>query len=155
MSISQTNMAMKHRENSYLRILYQYESIIIISMSNISNKIYQWSTKKITVSKSPIKIIDQYNQSCQCPKWKLGNPQCAIKKWVSTNRLIKSHICFTLSSSLTLSYPQRSRHFVDPAFRLNAFPTRWRNSILVLKWFYLLKRVDLESPLIFVLFLKG
>ena len=29
---------MKHKENSYLGILYQYESIIIISMSNISNK---------------------------------------------------------------------------------------------------------------------
>ena len=44
---------------------------------------------------------------------------------------------------------------VDPAFRLNAFPTRWRNSILIWKNdFYLLKRNDLESPLIFVLFLK-
>ena len=38
MSMYSTNMAMKHREKGYLRILYQYESIIIISMSNISNK---------------------------------------------------------------------------------------------------------------------
>ena len=59
---------MKHRENSYLGILYQYESIIIISMSNISNKYINEAQRKITVSESPIKIIDQYNQSCQCPK---------------------------------------------------------------------------------------
>ena len=56
---------MKHRENSYLGILYQYESIIIISMSNISNKYINEAQRKITVSESPIKIIDQYNQSCQ------------------------------------------------------------------------------------------
>ena len=102
MSKSRMNISMKHKENSYLGILYQYESIIIISMSNISNKYINEAQRKITVSESPIKIIDQSNQSCQCPKWKLGNPQCAIKKWVSTNRLIKSHLCFILSSSLTL-----------------------------------------------------
>ena len=75
---------------------------LIINMSNISNKYINEAQRKITVSESPIKIIDQYNQSCQCPKWKLGNPQCAIKKWVSIDRFIKRHICFILSSSLTL-----------------------------------------------------
>ena len=47
-------------------------------------------------------------------------------------------------------------HIVDPAFRLNAFPTRMASSIFILikNWFYLFKN-DLESPLIFVLFLKG
>ena len=42
-----------------------------------------------------------------------------------------------------------------PHFRLNAFPTRWRARFLFENDFYLLKRNDLESPLIFVLFLKG
>ena len=36
--MSQTSMAMKHRRNRYLRILNQDKSIIINSMSNISNK---------------------------------------------------------------------------------------------------------------------
>ena len=45
---------------------------------------------------------------------------------------------------------------VDPAFRLNAFPTRMANSIFIWKFdFILIKKNDLESPLIFVLFLKG
>ena len=47
---------------------------------------------------------------------------------------------------------------VDPAFRLlDAFPTRWRNSIFLFENFdfYWLFENDLESPLIFVLFLKG
>ena len=39
---------------------------------------------------------------------------------------------------------------------LDVFPTRWWNSIFILKnWFYWLFENDLESPLIFVLFLKG
>ena len=38
----------------------------------------------------------------------------------------------------------------------NAFPTRWRARLFILKNdFYLLFENDLESPLIFVLFLKG
>ena len=44
---------------------------------------------------------------------------------------------------------------VDPAFPAHAFPTRWRARFLFENDFYLLKRNDLESPLIFVLFLKG
>ena len=49
-----------------------------------------------------------------------------------------------------------SRHFVDPAFPINAFPTRWRARFLFEKNdFYWLFENDLESPLIFVLFLKG
>ena len=44
---------------------------------------------------------------------------------------------------------------VDPAFRLNAFPTWWRARFLFEKWFLLIKKNNLESPLIFVLFLKG
>ena len=45
---------------------------------------------------------------------------------------------------------------VDPAFRAHAFPTRWRARFLFEKLilFDYLKN-DLESPLIFVLFLKG
>ena len=48
-----------------------------------------------------------------------------------------------------LKDPQWSRHFVDPAFRLMRFPLDGE------LYFYLIKKNDLESPLIFVLFLKG
>ena len=43
---------------------------------------------------------------------------------------------------------------VDPAFRLNAFPTRMASSIFIWKIDLLIKN-DLESPLIFIWFLKG
>ena len=47
-------------------------------------------------------------------------------------------------------------NFVDLAFRLNAFPTRWWARFLFENLiFYWLFENDLESPLIFVLFLKG
>ena len=42
-----------------------------------------------------------------------------------------------------------------PRISAHAFPTRWRARFLFENDFYLLKRNDLESPLIFVLFLKG
>ena len=42
-----------------------------------------------------------------------------------------------------------------PHFGSMRFPLDGETRFLVWKWFYLLKRVDLESPLIFVLFLKG
>ena len=45
-------------------------------------------------------------------------------------------ICHIGSSTISSNFSSQP---VDPAFRLNAFPTRWRNSILVLKIdFYLL-----------------
>ena len=44
---------------------------------------------------------------------------------------------------------------MDPAFQLNEFLTRMASSILFENDFYWLKKIDLESPLIFVLFLKG
>ena len=52
--------------------------------------------------------------------------------------------------------PQWSRHFVDPAFSLDAFPLDCETRFFVLfgeKYDFF--RKDLESPLIFVLFLKG
>ena len=55
-----------------------------------------------------------------------------------------------------LKYPQRSRHFVDPAFRLMRFPLDGELDFYFEKLiFILIKKNDLESPLIFVLFLKG
>ena len=48
-----------------------------------------------------------------------------------------------------------SRHFVDPAFRLMRFPLDGELNFYLKIWFYLLFENDLESPLIFVLFLKG
>ena len=53
--------------------------------------------------------------------------------------------------------PQWSRHFVHPAFRLMRFPLDGELDFYLF-WkidFYLLFENDLESPLIFVLFLKG
>ena len=43
---------------------------------------------------------------------------------------------------------------MDPAFRLMRFPLDGELDFYFEKWFYLLEN-DLESPLIFVLFLKG
>ena len=62
-------------------------------------------------------------------------------------------ICFTNGKK------HRDSVSVDPAFRLlDAFPTRMTSSIFLF-WkkidFYWLFENDLESPLIFVLFLKG
>ena len=45
--------------------------------------------------------------------------------------------------------------FVDPAFRLMRFPLEGELDFDFEKWFYWLRKIDLESPLIFVLFLKG
>ena len=53
-----------------------------------------------------------------------------------------------------LKGPQWSRHFVDPAFWLMRFPLDGELDFYFEKWFYCLKN-DLESPLIFILFLKG
>ena len=45
---------------------------------------------------------------------------------------------------------------VDPAFRLMRFPLDGELDFVIWKIdFYLIKKNDLESPLIFVLFLKG
>ena len=102
MSMYSTNMAMKHRK------------IKILNQDNQSHnqhvkyliQIYQWSIKKLVILESLTKIINQHDQpiwsTCQCPKWKLGNSRRAIKRWVPTDRFTKCHVCFTLSSSLTL-----------------------------------------------------
>ena len=44
---------------------------------------------------------------------------------------------------------------MDPAFRAHAFPTRRRARFLFEKLILLIKKNDLESPLIFILFLNG
>ena len=46
--------------------------------------------------------------------------------------------------------------FCGPHISAHAFPTRMASLIFIWKIdFYLIKKIDLESPLIFVLFLKG
>ena len=63
------------------------------------------------------------------------------------------HLKFKLDP---LNIPQWSRHFVDPAFRLMRFPLDGKLDFnLKKKRILLIKKIDLESPLIFVLFLKG
>ena len=76
MSISQTNISMKHRRKHGIGILNQDKSVNIINMS-----------------KSQMDITSKHASK---------NPQCTIKRWASTDRPIEWHVCFTLSSSLTL-----------------------------------------------------
>ena len=45
--------------------------------------------------------------------------------------------------------------YCEPRISAHAFPTRWRCRFLFLKMILLIKKNDLESPLIFVLFLNG
>ena len=92
-----------------------------------------------------IRILNQDDQptqsTCQCPKWKLKNSRCAIKRRVPTDQLIKRHICFILSSSLTLLYIPGgvtilwTLHFGSCIFHSMA------SSIFIWKWFYLLKKM--------------
>ena len=79
MSISQTNMIMRHKENSHIGILDQKKSIIINSMLNISNEyingeqkesLYQnpqsrWSTNMIDHANVPSENsgTDYYSKS--------------------------------------------------------------------------------------------
>ena len=102
MSMYSTNMAMKHRKNKILNQDNQSHNQHVKYLIQI----YQWSIKKLVILESLTKIINQHDQpiwsTCQCPKWKLGNSRRAIKRWVPTDRLTKRHVCFTLSSSLTL-----------------------------------------------------
>ena len=90
-SKSQTNISMKHRKKHGIRILNQYKSIIIISMS-----------------------MSQMNTISKHASNDIKNSQCAIKKQVSTDRLIKRHVCFTLSSSLTLYQSPVESPFCGP-----------------------------------------
>ena len=108
-------------------------------------RIYQWNTEENMASESSININQSTWSTCQSLKWKLGNSQCAIKKWVSTDRPIECHVCFTLSSSLTLQTSPMELPFCGPRIfdSLNAFPTRWRarflfeNLILFIVWKWL------------------
>ena len=52
-------------------------------------------------------------------------------------------------------FDQKRSAFVDPSFQLNAFHTRWQARFLIWKIDFIWLKIDLESPLIFVLFLKG
>ena len=135
--MSQTNMTMRHRENSYIGILNQDKSIIINSMSNISNKyingaqkesLYQnpqsrWSTNTINMPMSQVKTreLSMCNQEA-------GN------HWSTHQTPNLLHLRFKLDP---LNFPQWNRHFVDPVFRLMHFHSM-ASSIFIWKWFYLL-----------------
>ena len=137
MLISQTNMAMKHKENSYLGILNQDKSIIIINISNVSNKYinevqkessYQnpqsrWSTNMINMSMSQVKTreLSMCNQEMS-------------SHWSTHQMPYLLHLKFKRDP---LNYPQWSRCFVDTAFRLMRFHSM-ASSIFIWKWFYLL-----------------
>ena len=92
MSKSQMNISMKRRENSYLEILNQDKSINTINMS-----IPQVKTQELSMC----------NQETST-------------HW-STHQ--KPHLLhFKFKFDPLKKNPQRSRHFVDPAFRLMRFP---------------------------------
>ena len=56
-------------------------------------------------------------------------------RWSTHQMPCLLHLKFKLDP---LTHPQRSRHFVDPAFRLNAFPTQWcMQSVEALQWWNL------------------
>ena len=129
-------MTMKYKENSYLGILNQNKSIIINSMSNISNKYIngarkeslhqnsqsRWSTNTINMSMSQVKTreLPMCNQET-------GN------HW-STHQM--PHLLHPKFKFDPLRPPQWSRHFVDPAFRLMRFPLDseldlyWKNDFI-------------------------
>ena len=96
--------------------------------------------EEIAISESLIKTNQPIRSTCQCPKWKLMNSQCVIKGRVPTDQLIKRHICFILSSSLTLlSFPSGVAILWTPHFSSCVFNSM-TSSIFIWKWFYLLKK---------------
>ena len=109
---------------------------------NVSNKYSNEAREKSPQSKSSIKIINHHNQHVHVPneynnqtciQWYQGLSTCNQEigtHWSThqTPRLL--HPKFKLD---LLNNPQWSRHFVDPAFQLNAFPTRWRARFLFWK----------------------
>ena len=108
--------------------------------ANVTNG-YSNQAYKITTSKSSMRYD---HSSIEKHKGK-----------VSINRLIKFHICLNLSSSLTLYLSPAESLFCGHRIFARCVPTRWRDSL-----FYLFMKIwfleqDLESLLIFVLFLKG
>ena len=106
MSMSQTNISMKHRRNHGIRILNQYKSIIIISMS-----------------------MSQMNTISKHASNDIKNPQYAIKKYVPTNRLVKCHICPILSSILTLKIIPKGVAILWTPYFPRWVPTEWWNSL--------------------------
>ena len=72
----QTNIISEARKDMASEASIRIKSITIINMSKVSNR-YK------------IRAYIKY-------------PQCAIKKWASTDRPIECHVCLNLSSSLTL-----------------------------------------------------
>ena len=139
MSISQTNIAMKHRRNSYLGILNQDKLIITIKISNISNKyinraqkesLYQnpqsrWSTNMINMSMSQVKA--QGLSMCN---------QKTSTHWSTHQTSHLLHLKFKLDP---LNFPQWSRQLVDPVFRLMRFPLDGELDF-ILKRFYSLRK---------------
>ena len=155
MSISQTNIAMKHRRNSYLGILNQDKLIITIKISNISNKyinraqkesLYQnpqsrWSTNMINMPMSQVKTRE----------FSMCNQESGTH-WSTHQMPHLLHLKFKFDSLR----PQWIRHFVDPAFRLMHFLFDGELDFYLKMILFIIKKNDLESPLIFVLFfLKG
>ena len=77
------------------------------------------------------------------------------KEKVSINRLIKRHICFNLSSSLTLKTSPTESPFCGPHSFARCVPTRWQTRFFI----YFVKKWFLEKILgvaaYFNFFLKG
>ena len=137
MLISQTNMTMRHRENSYIGILDQDKSIVINSMSNISNRyingaqkesLYQnsqsrWSTNTINMPMSLVKT----QELLMCN-------QETSTHW-STHRMPHLlHLKFKLDPPSCI--PSGLAILWTPHFNSCVFHSM-ASSIFIWKWFYL------------------
>ena len=146
---SQTNIAMKHRNNSYLGIPNQNnrpsQSTCQVSQTDIAMKHRK---------SHYIKSLDQDNQSPESVhqylkwiQWPIMHP---ITSW-NTQMPHLLHFKFKLDP---LKIPSGVAILWTPHFG-SCVSHSMASSIFILKnWFYLIKKIDLESPLIFVLFLK-
>ena len=120
----------------------------------------KWSINIINMSMPQTNTIT--NHASRISILRVLNVQSTVKQThtqreVSTNWLTNqtSHLSLFMFKLDPLVIPQWSRHFVDPAFCLDAFLLDGENIFFfffVKNWFL---EKNLESPLIFVLFLKS
>ena len=131
--------------------------ISLISIHKLGkNMIIMARAESINIISMPMSQMDiAIKHKITTPKSSMCYDHSSIEEHkgkVFINRLIKCHICFNLSSSLTLYFSLMESSFCGPRIFAQCLHTRWRNSLLI----YLVKILffgkNLESPLIFVLF---
>ena len=92
---------MQARENSTAsQMLYTSESMHVrwTEQSWQNQNDYAKQCKMINQYNQHVNVLNKHDNEAQ----KNQNAQCAFKIWASTDRPIEYHVCFILSSSLTL-----------------------------------------------------